>query len=60
MDRRWLWVLGGLALLVAIWNLAFFTVSPWTQALVVQLGEPVRVVREPGLYWNIPFIQQVT
>ena len=60
MDRRWLWVLGGLALLVAIWNLAFFTVSPWTQALVVQLGEPVRVVREPGLYWKIPFIQQVT
>ena len=60
MDRRWLWVLGGLALLVAIGNLAFFTVSPWTQALVVQLGDPVRVVREPGLYWKIPFIQQVT
>src|SRR5262249_17439028 len=60
MDRSWLWVLGGLVLLVAIWNLAFFTVSPWTQALVVQLGDPVRVVREPGLYWKIPFIQQVT
>ena len=28
--------------------------------MVVQLGDPVRVVREPGLYWKIPFIQQVT
>jgi membrane protease subunit HflC len=26
----------------------------------VQLGEPVRVVQEPGLYWKVPFIQQVT
>jgi membrane protease subunit HflC len=30
------------------------------QAMVVQLGEPVRVVQEPGLYWKIPFVQQVT
>jgi membrane protease subunit HflC len=30
------------------------------QAMVVQLGEPVRELREPGLYWRIPFIQQVT
>ena len=28
--------------------------------MVVQLGEPVRVVQEPGLYWKIPFIQSVT
>jgi membrane protease subunit HflC len=60
MDRRWLWLLGALALVVAVWNLALFTVPQWEQAMVVQLGEPVRVVREPGLYWKIPFIQQVT
>jgi membrane protease subunit HflC len=60
LDRRWLGVLGAVALLVAIWNLALFTVPQWMQAMVVQLGEPVRVVREPGLYWKIPFIQQVT
>jgi membrane protease subunit HflC len=59
-DRRWLGVLGAVALLVAVWNLALFTVPQWMQAMVVQLGEPVRVVREPGLYWKIPFIQQVT
>jgi len=60
MDRRWLAVLVTLALLFGAWNLAFFTVPQWMQAMVVQLGEPVRVVREPGLYWKIPFIQQVT
>jgi membrane protease subunit HflC len=29
------------------------------QAIVVQLGEPVRTVREPGLYWKTPFVQKV-
>ena len=60
LDRRWLWLAGAIALVVAVWNLALFTVPQWMQAMVVQLGEPVRVVREPGLYWKIPFIQQVT
>ena len=60
MDRRWLWLLGVLAFVVAVWNLALFAVPQWEQAMVVQLGEPVRVAREPGLYWKIPFIQQVT
>jgi len=59
VDRRWLGLLGAIALVVAVWNLALFTVPQWMQAMVVQLGEPVRVVREPGLYWKIPFIQQV-
>lgn len=60
LDRRWLWLAGAIALAVAVWNLALFTVPQWEQAMVVQLGEPVRVAREPGLYWKIPFIQQVT
>jgi membrane protease subunit HflC len=60
LDRRWLWLAGAIALLVAVWNLALFTVPQWMQAMVVQLGEPVRVVQEPGLYWKVPFIQQVT
>ena len=60
LDRRWLWLAGAIALAVAVWNLALFTVPQWMQAMVVQLGEPVRVVQEPGLYWKIPFIQQVT
>jgi membrane protease subunit HflC len=60
MDRRWVSVLAAIAVVVAVWNLAVFTVPVWMQAMVVQLGEPVRQVREPGLYWKIPFVQQVT
>ena len=60
MGRRWLTVFVVAGLVVATWNLALFTVPVWMQAMVVQLGEPVRELREPGLYWRIPFIQQVT
>ncbi len=59
MDRRWLVLLGVLVLAIAVWTLALFTVPQWMQAVVVQLGEPVRVVRDPGLYWKLPFVQHV-
>ena len=43
MDRRWIAVLGhARRCCSATWNLAFFTVPQWMQAIVVQLGEPVR------------------
>jgi membrane protease subunit HflC len=48
-----------IGLVFAVWNLAAFTVPQWMQAVVVQLGEPVRIVREPGLYWKLPFVQNV-
>jgi membrane protease subunit HflC len=60
MGSRWLPVVLVAALLVGAWNLALFTVPVWMQAMVVQLGEPVRQVREPGLYWKLPFVQEVT
>lgn len=59
MDRRWFVVIGLVGGFLAVWNLAAFTVPTWMQAMVVQLGNPVRVVKEPGLYWKIPFIQNV-
>jgi len=59
MDRRWAIVGGTLFLLVAAWSLVFFVVPTWMQAVVLQLGEPVRTVREPGIYMKIPFIQTV-
>lgn len=37
-----------------------YTVHQVQQVLVLQFGEPVRVVREPGLKFKIPFIQDVT
>ena len=48
-----------LGLLFAAWKLVFFTVPQWMQAVVVQLGDPVRTVREPGLYLKLPLIQEV-
>jgi len=59
MNRTWTVVLLVLAFLFATWKLVFFTVPQWMQAVVVRLGEPVRTVREPGLYMKLPFIQEV-
>jgi membrane protease subunit HflC len=38
---------------------ALFTVNQTHQALVVRLGQPVRVITEPGLNAKIPFIDSV-
>jgi len=59
MDRRWLVVGGLVAGVVLGWNLVCFTVPQWWQAMVVQLGDPVRIVQEPGLYFRLPLVQQV-
>ena len=59
MDRRWLIVLGSAALAYVVWTSVFFTVPVWMQAVVVQLGDPVRTITEPGLYVKVPFIQDV-
>jgi modulator of FtsH protease HflC len=59
MDRRWIPIVVVAVLLGAAWNLAAYRVPQWMQAMVVQLGEPVRTVRDPGLYWKIPFVQNV-
>src|ERR1700744_3957349 len=37
----------------------FFTVDQTSQALVVRLGKPVRVITHPGLNEKIPFIDSV-
>ncbi|MFI5394796.1 MAG: protease modulator HflC [Candidatus Binatia bacterium] len=59
MDRRWIAILLLLAVPVVGWNLVAYTVPQWEQAIVVQLGEPVRTVQEPGLYFKLPLIQNV-
>ena len=35
----------------------FFVVQEWRQAIVLQFGEPRKVISEPGLNFKIPFIQ---
>ena len=52
-----------LAVVILLWFLGispFFVVDVIETALVVQLGKPVRNVTEPGLYFKVPFIQEVT
>ena len=48
----------GLILLFAIAN-SLYIVHQAEQAIVLQFGEPIRVVKEPGLKFKIPFIQNV-
>ena len=36
-----------------------FTVTETQQAIVVQFGNPQRIVQDPGLHFKIPFIQDV-
>lgn len=50
-------ILGAVLLFVA-W-LSLYTVHQSMQALVLQFGNPVRVVQDPGLHVKFPIIQQV-
>ncbi|MEK9754918.1 MAG: protease modulator HflC [Rhodospirillaceae bacterium] len=46
-------VIGGIAA-----SSALFTVHQTQQALILQFGNPIRVVREPGLHIKMPFLQE--
>jgi len=48
----------GLVILIGTYG-SLFTVYQTDQAIVVQFGEPVRVVTEPGLHFKWPLIQSV-
>ena len=37
---------------------SFFTVDQTKQAIVLQFGEPKRVVSDPGLNFKVPFIKR--
>lgn len=60
MKRGVLIGLGALlVVIVVIASSALFTVHQTNQALVLQFGEPRRVVTDPGLHVKLPFIQNV-
>jgi membrane protease subunit HflC len=59
MDRRWVVVLAVALAGLGVWSFALFRVPQWMQVIVLQLGEPVRTVRHPGLYAKLPFVQEV-
>ena len=55
-------ILSGIGILAILFGVlsSFFTVDQTQQALVLQFGEPKRLVNRPGLNFKIPFIQEVT
>jgi len=48
-----------LIVVVIVLASSLFTVDETEQAIVTQLGRPVREVKQPGLHRKIPFIQKV-
>ena len=54
---RWL-----IIILIAVGILAsqvFFIVDETNQAIVLQFGDPIRTIRNPGLFTKLPFIQNL-
>jgi len=57
-------IAGGVAVILVVLALivgygALFTVHQTRQAIVVRLGQPVRIVTDPGLNWKVPLIDSV-
>ena len=48
-----------LLVVAVVGSQCFFTVHQTQTALVLQLGEPLNKVYEPGLHFKMPFIQNV-
>jgi membrane protease subunit HflC len=60
MNHRVLIAIGAVAAIAVILLFSsVFTVYQSQQALVVQFGNFVRTVKEPGLHFKMPFVQQV-
>ncbi len=60
MNRRLLAVIGVVLVVAGILAMSsFFTVDQTEQALVLQFGQPRRVIREPGLWVKRPFVENV-
>ena len=53
-------VVVGLGLvLVFVAAQAAFTIGEWEQGMVVQFGNPKRIIQEPGLYFKLPVAQNL-
>ncbi len=60
MNLKSFLILGILVMVIGIVaSSAAFTVNQTNQAIVLQFGEPKRVITQPGLHWKMPFIQRV-
>jgi len=60
MSRRLLFAVAAVLVVAGIFAMsALFIVDQTEQALVLQFGQPLRVIRDPGLQVKKPFIQNV-
>lgn len=60
MKKPFLTVFGLIILVAGVTAYgALFTVHQTQQALILQLGNPIRTVPEPGLHFKLPFIQNI-
>ena len=58
-DRYKYYFLAVLAVIVFVGLNSLYVVAQPEQAIVLQFGEPIRLVKEPGLKVRMPFIQNV-
>lgn len=57
MNRSIMAALAAAFVVALVAGSALFTVSQTEQVLITQLGQPVRVIADPGLHAKIPFVQ---
>ena len=57
MNRNF--VIGTLVFVFVIFFNAIFTLHQTKQALILQFGDPIRVINKPGLKVKLPLIQNV-
>ncbi len=58
-SRLMIAAVGGVVVVLFFLLNALYTVHQTQQALVLQFGNPVRIVQDPGLHLKVPFVQQV-
>lgn len=58
MKKGTIFIIIIIAILVLA-NLTLFIVDETKQAIVLQFGKPIKVIKEPGLNFKLPFIQNV-
>jgi membrane protease subunit HflC len=59
MSRLAIAVIAALVVAFVLIQATLFTVDQTEQVLITQFGDPVRVIREPGLHAKTPFVQTV-
>ncbi|MFH0825020.1 MAG: protease modulator HflC [Pseudomonadota bacterium] len=52
-------IIGVLAVVGLILSQSAFVVPEWEQVIILEFGRPIKTIRDPGLYFKYPFIQDI-